>query len=207
MILRFLPVFLMVLLSACMDFPEVWEGPPVETPTEIEEEAEEESSEGEGFDEEEGSVTESGSEPAPIPVRQPDPPVNSEETATTEPEETPTVTGTVVINELYYDAPGSDTDGVLFVELYGTPQLALSGYQVLFINGDNGGVTDVLALPDGSQIAADGFFVIADGRTGALDTTQVSAYDWIDNFDPQNGPDGILLLDPVGSVADSLVYG
>ena len=32
-------------------------------------------------------------------------------------------------------------------------------------------------------------------------------FDWIDNFDPQNGPDGMELIDDNGLLIDSVVYG
>jgi hypothetical protein len=114
---------------------------------------------------------------------------------------------TLVINELYYDAPGGDTDGVLFVELFGTESSAIGGYQLRFVNGDNGDVTEVIELAEDSELREDGFFVIVDGRTGALDTTQVSDFDFIDNFDPQNGPDGVQLIDRNGGLLDSVAYG
>lgn len=113
----------------------------------------------------------------------------------------------LVINELYYDHPGSDTDGVLFAELYGPTGLDLSGYQILFVNGDDGAITKVIQLPEGAAIQGNGFYVVADGRTGALDTTQVANADFIDNFDPQNGPDGVQLIDAEGSLMDTLAYG
>jgi len=114
---------------------------------------------------------------------------------------------TLVINEIYYDAPDSDTDGVLFVELFGTASTAIGGYQIHLVNGANGAITDVLELPADAMIRDTGLFVIADGRTGALQTTQVADYDYIDNFDPQNGPDGVQLLNREGEVIDSVIYG
>lgn len=131
-------------------------------------------------------------EPSEVPTQAP-PPVPEPES--------------LVINELYYDAPGGDTDGVLFVELFGTENTAIGGYQIRFVNGDNGDVTELIELPDESEIRDDGFFVIADGRTGALNTTQVEGFDFIDNFDPQNGPDGVQLLDGEGGLLDSVAYG
>lgn len=113
----------------------------------------------------------------------------------------------LVVNEIYYDAPASDTDGELFVELYGTPETSIGEYQVRFVNGSDGKVSEVIELPERALINSDGYFVIADGRTGALDTTQVELFDWLDNFDPQNGPDGIQVLSRQGALLDSVVYG
>jgi len=94
----------------------------------------------------------------------------------------------LVLNEIYYDAPAGDTDGELFVELYGSPpETNIGDYQVRFVNGADGSITETIAMPNDAEINELGYFVIADGRTGALDTTQVEYYDLIDNFDPQNG--------------------
>ena len=113
----------------------------------------------------------------------------------------------LVLNEILYDVPGGDTDGVLFVELHAQGGGDLEGYGVRFVNGGDGKVTDQIDLPAGAEIGDAEFFVIADGRTGALETTQVSYYNFIDNFDPQNGPDGVQLIDRNHSVIDSVVYG
>ena len=113
----------------------------------------------------------------------------------------------LVLNEIYYDAPSADTDGELFIELAGSPGGWLAAYQIRMVNGSDGGFTDVIELPDTAFVNDAGLFVIADGRTGALETTQVSQFDWIDNFDPQNGPDGMQLLDEGGFLLDSVVYG
>jgi hypothetical protein len=115
--------------------------------------------------------------------------------------------GSVVINELFYDAVGSDTDGVLFVELFGTPQLSLAGYQILFLNGEGGAVTDSITLPEGSKVPSDGFYLIADSRSNDPATSQVNGADLIDNFDPQNGPESVQLKDSDGNLVDVVGYG
>lgn len=107
--------------------------------------------------------------------------------------------GFVVINEIYYDAVGSDTDGLLFVELYGTPGLGLGGCKISFINGDNGEETESITLPEDAVVGTDGFYLIADSRDGQPAVTQVTGADLVDNFDPQNGPDAVLLLDAAGA--------
>ncbi len=113
----------------------------------------------------------------------------------------------LVINEVYYDAAKGDTDGELFVELAGTPDSSLAAYQIRFVNGDDGNVTETIDFSEQAWTGENGLFVVADGRTGALDTTQVALYDWIDNFDPQNGPDGVQLINRSGELLDTLVYG
>lgn len=113
----------------------------------------------------------------------------------------------LMINEVYYDAPGSDTNGVLFVELRGTPDADVGGYVIHFVNGDGGTVTESVTIADGTAIPEDGLFVIADGMTGNLSATQVAEADIVDNFDPQNGPEAVQLISPGGKVVDVVGYG
>ena len=115
--------------------------------------------------------------------------------------------GTVVINEIYYDAVGSDTDGVLFVELFGTAGMSLSGYKINFVNGSDGKIYDAITLPGSSHIRSSGFYVVADARNGSPSLTNVASADLIDSFDPQNGPDAVQLLNASGSFVDAVGYG
>ncbi len=113
----------------------------------------------------------------------------------------------LIINEFYYDDAQSDTDGYLFIELYGTPGAGLSGYAVRFINGADGLKTDDVVLDETAVIPDDGYFVIADSKTGSDSETHVENADYISNFDPQNGPDAVQLIEPSGAVVDVLGYG
>lgn len=123
------------------------------------------------------------------------------------PEESVAIVGKVVINEIYYDAVGSDTDGVVFVELYGDPDLPIGGAKLNFVDGGDGSVDDTITLPEGARIAADGFYIVADARTGSATVTNIPGADLIDNFDPQNGPDAVQLLDRSESLLDAVAYG
>jgi hypothetical protein len=113
----------------------------------------------------------------------------------------------LVINEVLYDGRTSETDGEAFVELYGTPGTDISLYQVHFINGADGAAIDRVTLPHGTLLPQDGIFVIADLQTKSSTASRVAAADFLDNFDPQNGPDGLLLLNRAGELLDTLVYG
>lgn len=113
----------------------------------------------------------------------------------------------VVLNEIYYDAVGSDSDGVLFIELYGDAAMGLEGYQINLVDGADGSIDDTITLPLGAQVGSDGFFVIADAKTGLLNETFVVGADFTDNFDPANGPDAVQLLDAQGSLLDVVGYG
>jgi hypothetical protein len=106
-----------------------------------------------------------------------------------------------VISEVVYDAVGTD-NGYLFVELYGTPGFDLSGLSLRGINGSNGSTTGTFPL--GGLIPADGIFVVADDSGDG--TTPVPNADLILNFDFQNGPDSILLMQGATTL-DALGYG
>ncbi|MDO8643711.1 MAG: hypothetical protein Q7S00_01925, partial [bacterium] len=92
------------------------------------------------------------SETVPIPVEEPRIPL-------------------LLINEVYYDAPGSDTDGVLFVELKGEPGEEMIGAEIIFVNGDDGKITASFLIPDYSVIPENGLFVAADLSTGSSTST------------------------------------
>lgn len=113
----------------------------------------------------------------------------------------------IVINEILYDVPGEDTNGDVFVELRGTPGGDVGGFQLLFINGDDGKKMDDIVLPAGLLVPEDGLLVIADGITGDLQHTHVAGADFLENFDPQNGPDAVQLLGADGGLVDALGYG
>lgn len=113
----------------------------------------------------------------------------------------------VYINEIYYDATDLDTNGDVFIELLGTPLAGLAGYKIALVNGDDGKVYDTIELTASALIGDDGFFVIADAKNGASNATNVLNYDLIDNFDPQNGPDAVRLIDASGEAIDTVCYG
>jgi hypothetical protein len=113
----------------------------------------------------------------------------------------------LVINEILYDASGDETDGNLFVELAGDAQSDISGYKIVFVNGADGATTETIDIPSGSIIPDDGVFLIADSRTSAPTQTNIPGADMLDNFDPQNGPDCVELLDHHGALLDAVGYG
>jgi hypothetical protein len=120
--------------------------------------------------------------------------------------------GNVVINEVDCDQPGADTQE--FLELYGTPNMSLNGYAVVFFNGSNNLAYASFDL-DGYTLDANGFFVLGNPLVPNVDLT----------FDPgangamQNGADAVALFladatawpvdAPVSNVGlvDALVYG
>ena len=112
-----------------------------------------------------------------------------------------------MINEVLYDASASDTDGNEFIELYGSPGTDIDNYQVVLVNGGDGGILKVITLPENTKIPDDGIFVIADARTNQPSATNIPVADLIENFDPQNGPDSVQLLDHQGHLLDGVAYG
>lgn len=113
----------------------------------------------------------------------------------------------IVINEIIYDVSGADTDGDLFIELFGDPLADISGYKIIFINGSDGAITGQLEIPNNTTIPIDGIYLIADAITGDAASTHVAEAELIKNFDPQNGPDSVQLLDDKGYLLDALGYG
>lgn len=135
--------------------------------------------------------------------------VVDEERATTDSETTtekvrPQV---LVINEFLYDITGSDTDGQLFVELVGDAGSDISGYKIVFVNGDGGAAMETITVPTAATIADDGLFLIADAKNGIAGDSFVPDFDFLDDFDPQNGPDCVQLLDDQGELVDAVGYG
>jgi len=107
----------------------------------------------------------------------------------------------VVIQEVLYDGPGTDSDDV-FTELYGTPGTDLNGWSLAGINGSNGEVYRSIDL-SGGVIPGDGVFVIA---TSSAHSGLASVTDFIANIDWQNGPDAIQLFNGA-QLIDALQYG
>ena len=107
----------------------------------------------------------------------------------------------VVINELYYDHPGTDT-GHEFIELINSSSANadLSGASIEFHNGTGTTWTLVWKFPAASTIAPDGLFVVG----GNLVLPPVDA---VTTYSLQNGPDAIRLVDSEGHVLDTVGYG
>lgn len=111
------------------------------------------------------------------------------------------VQASVVIQEVLYDGPGTDTDDV-FTELFGTPGTDLTGWSLAGINGGDGQVYLTLDL-SGLVIPEDGIFVIA---TSSANSALALERDFIANVDWQNGPDALHLLYGT-QLMDALQYG
>jgi hypothetical protein len=101
------------------------------------------------------------------------------------------------LNELYYDASGTDTS--CYIELYGLAGLSLDGFGIAGISGSSGSAYVTIDL-DGFTVPPDGFFVIAqDPSVPNADTVTGSA-------NLQNGPDNVEIRYH-GIPVDALGYG
>lgn len=106
-----------------------------------------------------------------------------------------------LISEVFYDAVGSD-NGWSFIELSGDPGASLVGLTLVGVNGANGAPGPTVALS--GAFGADGLFLLGDDAGDG--STEVAGADAIANFDFQNGPDSIQLLDGA-AILDAVGYG
>jgi hypothetical protein len=110
-----------------------------------------------------------------------------------------------LIQEVYYDAPGTDGDEV-FTEIYGPPGMSLNNYFLKGINGQNDEVYKTVDL-SGAVLPGNGLLVVA----GSGFTTLPGGSYFVGNVDWQNGPDAVQLWydDGVSSPIryDALAYG
>ena len=113
----------------------------------------------------------------------------------------------LIINEVYYDAPDVDTNGDVFIELLGEPEVDAGGVKILLVNGDDGKTYQTIELPLNSFPSPEGLFVVADAITGNDSQSHVSGADYILNFDPQNGADAVIVVSKDGILLDSVCYG
>ena len=103
----------------------------------------------------------------------------------------------VKINEVYYDAPG--TDSLCFIELHGPGSLSLDGFSLVGVNGNGGAVYATIDLT-GHAIPGSGFFVVGDNAG----VPNVNLTDPLANL--QNGPDNVELR-LGGITTDAVGYG
>jgi len=109
----------------------------------------------------------------------------------------------VIINEIDYDQPGSDT--AEFIELFNPDinPVALDGYTLDLINGTNGSAYNSFDLT-GLTISANGYLVLCDDMLAVANCKfDIASSGWMQN----GGSDGdavALLLG--GTLVDSVVY-
>jgi len=106
----------------------------------------------------------------------------------------------VVINEVYYDHPGSDT-GYEFIELYNRTgdSVDISGWALEFMNGADGAVRMLWEAGDGVIIKPHGFILV-----GGEQYVDNGAFPLLRSI--ENGPDAVRLCSTSG-VVDIVGYG
>ena len=115
------------------------------------------------------------------------------------------VSTTLVINEVDYDQPGTDTAEFIEIKNVSDDDISLEGYAIQMINGASGGATQyrLSALPAAVTLASGGYFVLCANAT----TTVNCDLDVLPDSDLiQNGaPDALALLFD-GAIVDSISY-
>jgi predicted extracellular nuclease len=110
----------------------------------------------------------------------------------------------LVINEIDYDQPSTDTAEFVEIKNTGAFAIVLGGYELRFVNGSGGGVYDTIALPAVSLGAGDYFVVCANAGTVA----HCDLDDGPDTNFIQNGaPDAVALVETAGGmIVDTVSY-
>lgn len=104
--------------------------------------------------------------------------------------------GAVVLNEIFYNSPGTDTGS--FLEIKGLPGTPLDGFRLAIFNSSSSNTANIDL--GGRSIPASGYFVIAQ------DTT-VAGADLINTAANLVNTAGSLRLEQNGQVVDALSYG
>jgi hypothetical protein len=115
--------------------------------------------------------------------------------------------GRLVINEVDYDQPMTDT--AEFVEIYNDTGAAvvLTGKSLVLVNGTNGATYATIPLGPAGTLAAGGYLVV--GQQPALDAAPAGTLKILFTGGVQNGdPDGAALIDTTtNTFIDKLSYG
>ena len=112
----------------------------------------------------------------------------------------------LVINEVDYDQPSTDTQE--FIEIYNTGNFAvdLTSCRLEFVNGHDASVYRTIDLSTvGTPIPAHGFLVV--GNTSVVNNIEGAITIQIPDGSIQNGdPDGIRLVEEDGTFIDGIAY-
>ncbi len=106
--------------------------------------------------------------------------------------------GQVVINEIDYDQPGTDTNE--YIEVFGPGGMSVAGWSLVLYNGSGGTVYTTVNLT--GNIPADGYLVIGTATVPNVDVTFAAASNAIQN----GAPDGAVLVNNLGAVVDAISY-
>lgn len=109
---------------------------------------------------------------------------------------------TLVVNEVDYDQPSTDTAEFVEIKNVGTTSIDLSGYELVLVNGANDSVYKTIALPAVS-LAPGGYFVVCGNAANTpgcdLDVTPDS------NLVQNGAPDAVAIVQG-GVIIDTLSY-
>lgn len=109
----------------------------------------------------------------------------------------------VMLNEFYYDNPGTEDATVKFIEIYGPPGTNLTGYSLVGINANGGIILFNVALT--GSIPSDGYYVV--GGANALNVDQQANVE-LENagYGAENKCDGVQLRNGA-TIVDHVCYG
>ncbi|MEJ7604547.1 MAG: lamin tail domain-containing protein [Kofleriaceae bacterium] len=113
----------------------------------------------------------------------------------------------LVINEVDYDQPGTDTAEYIEIHNPSGATIPLAGKQVLLVNGNDGTVYETVQLT--GSLPANGYLVIAGANVTVPPGVLKIDADWTNpTGDIQNGmPDGVALIDNVAhTLIDAVSY-
>lgn len=113
----------------------------------------------------------------------------------------------LVIDEVDYDQPG--TDSAEFVEIYnpGTTSASLAGLELVLVNGATGSVYSTIDLSPGGTLPAGHYLVVAGPQVTVPGTATKLDPVWSQDQIQNGSPDGIALVDGVThTVIDALSY-
>lgn len=114
--------------------------------------------------------------------------------------------GHLVINEVDYDQPGTDT--AEFIEIYNpTGAQSLSNLSVVLVNGADEQIYDTIDLSSLGTLASGGYLVIAGPNVTVSAPAVKLDPGWTSNAIQNGSPDGIAIVDTAaGIVIDALSY-
>ncbi|HET6592031.1 MAG TPA: lamin tail domain-containing protein, partial [Xanthomonadales bacterium] len=117
----------------------------------------------------------------------------------------PAPTGGLVINEIDYDQPLTDTAEFVEIKNAGSGPINLGGFVLELVNGSGGGavIYDTIALPSVSLAAGD-YFVVCANVTTVVNCDLDDGPDT--NFIQNGAPDAVGLRDASGTLVDAVSY-
>jgi hypothetical protein len=115
------------------------------------------------------------------------------------------ICGKLLINEVDYDQPSTDTAEYVEIVNAGAGPVNLGGVEIILANGNDGTIYN--SIPLSGTLAAGGYLVAASAGVTGIDPGAVVVPLAAADGNIQNGPDGIALYDkPSATLLDALSY-